>query len=135
MKTTKIGERLVRTLRGTLNEPYRKIGYTFTVCGLGWGGDPIDEDGRHHFVESCELAWTPEVGEMIEVKNNPTVWYKREYRGMVDGYYITKPYTGDHSLRPWKEGRPIKPDTTITFADGTTVELSEESYKAMRGES
>lgn len=82
------------------------------------------------------VEWTPEVGEMIEVRNNLSFWYIREFRGMIDGVYITKAHTLEicsmEGRFGWLNARalPLK-DTTITLANGKKVELSLESYEKL----
>lgn len=80
------------------------------------------------------LAWTPKKGDLIEVSDDKDFRgsWNEEFRGMFEGRYMGKnPEQGDYT--GWEYARPIE-DRTITFADGRKVELSEESYKAMRGE-
>lgn len=72
-------------------------------------------------------------GEMIEVKNGG-VWLPREFLAIDDTGHVCRSIMNDNSFHAYHEARKLEIDTTITFKDGKEIELSLESYKAMRGE-
>lgn len=132
----KIGMELVRTVDNnwTGAQHWFDEGYRFVAVKIEDGYYVVDKDGYYHSHHKVEPTWQPEVGETIEVKNNPTIWYKREYRGMVDGYYITKAYTGEN-LRPWKDARPIKKRKVLICEEtGKRYILSEGSSEILEEE-
>jgi len=53
-------------------------------------------------------------------------WSKREILGVVEGQYI------DIHAGKWHYIKPIPVDCTVTLADGTKIELSEESYAKLK---
>ena len=115
-------------------------------AGIKCGGCPLKEGAFNCNSASGELGhrvvtqakaylsaqWQPKQGEMVEVKRNGYEdWSKRvfviKYKGVC---YCENPY--NHCvLTAWEECRQIKPRHIITI-DGKDIELSEESYKALR---
>jgi hypothetical protein len=80
-------------------------------------------------VKCVELAWTPEVGEMIEVKYHMDPWGEAQFVGMINGQYICiDVHDNEDTYNCFKQARPIKKNHTITLE----IELSEESYKALK---
>ena len=88
-------------------------------------------DGNSLRKDDCELAWQPEPGEMIEVMGGFD-WTERKFVAMDGDRYICRNVADISEYCGWDNGRPIKKTRTITLEDGTTVELSEESYKALK---
>lgn len=84
----------------------------------------------------CELAWQPEPGEMIEVSAliNPFSGAKMrgEFFAMDGDQYVCRNENSTDEFTSWPHARPIKKTHTITLEDGTKVELSESSYKALK---
>ncbi len=106
-----------------------KNGETHEVSDLGNGYYSVSAGST--IVEShCELVFLPEPGEMIEVHDGLCMWHEREFRTSVDGKFVVMTGAGKHVV--YAEARPIKKTHTITLEDGTKVELSEESFKALQ---
>jgi hypothetical protein len=115
------------------------IGETTTILGLA----EVETCGEQRYntalgpsvrERSFELVWQPDQGDMIEVNDegfNMSSGEPEKFMGMFKDWYMVEGDTGFPV--PYKYAKQIKPDTTITFSDGTKVELSEESYNKMRG--
>jgi len=73
----------------------------------------------------------PEQGEMIEVCNGGDR-AAREFLCMDKGRFVCRSAANDNSFHAYPEGYQVKKTHTITLEDGTTVELSEESYQALK---
>ena len=84
--------------------------------------------------DSIELAWQPKQGEMVDCRDDESEdWYPYPcvFIGMDETAFIVRD-TLDDEYMSWEHVRPIKKTHTITLEDGTSVELSEESYKALQ---
>jgi hypothetical protein len=119
-------------------------GETRKVIRVNTVGDYICIEGGHddyyrYAVEDFERAWPPQPGEMIEVSalRNPFTsggQFHYEFLTMDGDQYVCRKGDGSDEFQSWPNARPIKPDTTITAKDGRSIELSEDSFKAIFGE-
>lgn len=90
----------------------------------------------------CKLVWSPEPGDMVMAPGENTTGkpVQRKFVEMVGGKYLLEvstgniPFTFNYTMLYMVESVSPIIDTTITFADGKTIELSEESYAKMHGE-
>jgi len=131
----KAGDEVTRKRRDLWARQSLQFGDVGTVSKVFPSGDILINGYNDwcHNESTLELAWQPEQGEMIECSDDVDYDYlwQEEFRGMFEGRYVAKnreegDYTG------WKYARPIKKTHTITLQDGTKVELSEESYQALK---
>ena len=121
----------------------QKSALSVTVGELRIVTELHDEDGFHtketghlgwYYNENFELAWQPTPGEMIEVKYHSSqnyYWSARKFLTMDSNRFVCENDSIEYSYTSFIKARPIKKDTTITLANGTKVELSEESYKQL----
>ena len=80
-------------------------------------------------------------GDKVEMRDNG-FWrsqiFVADKRDLLPDYSGSHPYvamtTKGGMIHSRKQCRQPKPNTTITFADGQEVELSEQTYQALRGE-
>ena len=94
-------------------------------------------------VRLAEPQWQPEVGEIIEVSDEDDFCDTKRVRFVAldaynggDAWYVCAAMTDEGSFdgryEEFEYARPLKKTHTITLEDGTPVELSEESYKALK---
>jgi hypothetical protein len=139
MSKFKVGDRVKRISKsgGYFPAWHGNIGEVYTVKGFSFGGLVIEGLVGSCKAECFELTWQPKQGEMIEVCNGEVFGSQKRERlfvKMFDGEFLCQDQPNGRFFRTWQHARQPKPDTTITAKDGSSIELSEESFNAIFGE-